>query len=159
MVDDNYTQRKAQQLGMSFSTARSQLVKILMFEMLKRLDENICFKCRKIIDNIEELSIEHKQPWVDIDPQLFWDLDNIAFSHNKCNRPDRPYKVYENEKARNRALYNRIKNDPVRYNKRLQNNRNWYSKIPKDSEKYSQYLERKKNNQRRYDNVEEKNAS
>ena len=30
---------------------------------------------------IEDLSIEHKKPWLDEDPRLFWDMGNIAFSH------------------------------------------------------------------------------
>ncbi|KKL25623.1 hypothetical protein LCGC14_2403400, partial [marine sediment metagenome] len=39
------------------------------------------------IDNIDDFTIEHKIPWLDNDSDLFWDLDNIAFSHNRCNRP------------------------------------------------------------------------
>jgi hypothetical protein len=35
------------------------------------------------------LSIEHKQPWEGISTELFWSLDNIAFSHLRCNRNHR----------------------------------------------------------------------
>jgi len=37
------------------------------------------------IDSVEELSIEHKIPWLNNSSELFWDLDNIAFSHLICN--------------------------------------------------------------------------
>lgn len=33
----------------------------------------------------DDLSIEHKAPWLHRDSALFWDLDNIAFSHLACN--------------------------------------------------------------------------
>jgi hypothetical protein len=34
---------------------------------------------------VKDFSIEHKQRWLDVDPALFWDLTNIAFSHFICN--------------------------------------------------------------------------
>ena len=39
------------------------------------------------IKTVEGLSIEHKTPWLDREnaKELFWDLDNIAFSHLSCN--------------------------------------------------------------------------
>ena len=46
-------------------------------------NEDICFKCKSKIKIVEELSIEHKLPWEGISIELFWDLDNIAFSHLK----------------------------------------------------------------------------
>lgn len=84
---------------MPFGTAMGRLRKILLFEQLKKHGEHVCFKCSKFIETVEELSVEHKQPWLHVSPELFWDIDNIAFSHLKCNKPDRPYKMSESQKA------------------------------------------------------------
>lgn len=32
-------------------------------------------------------SIDHIQPWLHNDNLLFWDLNNVSFSHKKCNKP------------------------------------------------------------------------
>ncbi len=82
--------RKSDLLGMPHGTAAHRLRKLILFDLLKRHDEANCFKCGEIIQTADELSIEHKQPWENVDANLFWDLDNIAFSHMRCNRPDRP---------------------------------------------------------------------
>lgn len=81
------SERIAQQLGMSYGAANGRLRKSILFSLLIRLKENVCFKCGKNIETDDELSIEHKQPWENRDPQLFWDLENIAFSHLSCNVP------------------------------------------------------------------------
>ena len=77
--------RVVEQLGMPFGTATARLRKSILFQLLKKLKENVCFKCGEEILVIGDLSIEHKQPWENRDPKLFWDLDNIAFSHLRCN--------------------------------------------------------------------------
>lgn len=82
---DKSNRTKAKQLGMPYGTAKAKLVKALMFKMAKRLNEDICFQCKEPILTIRELSIEHKIPWLHGDNKLFWDLDNIAFSHLSCN--------------------------------------------------------------------------
>jgi hypothetical protein len=84
-------EKKAATLGMPHGTANGRLRKIILFHLLKKLNENICFKCSQVIDKVEDLSIEHKQPWEGRSADLFWDLDNIAFSHLICNRPHRNY--------------------------------------------------------------------
>ena len=75
------------QLGMPFGTAQGRLRKMIMFQMIQKLGLDICFQCGKKIETVEELSIEHKIPWLDKEnaKELFWDLDNIAFSHLNCN--------------------------------------------------------------------------
>ena len=74
-------------LGMPFSTANYRLHKSLMFSLVVRLELNRCFRCQKVIENENELSIEHKDEWKSsADPKLaFFDLKNIAFSHYDCN--------------------------------------------------------------------------
>lgn len=100
---------KSRQLGMSFSTARSRLVKQLLFRELQGSGGNTCFKCEEKIDDIDTLSIEHKEPWLHVSPDLFWNLDNIAFSHLDCNRPHR----YNGNGKHFTALVDRRKVDGV----------------------------------------------
>ena len=82
-------ERKDATLGMSHGTASNRLRKNILFNLLCKLNENVCFKCTQKINNVDELSIEHKLPWEGISAELFWDLNNIAFSHVRCNRPHR----------------------------------------------------------------------
>ena len=86
----NSNARKDATLGMPHGTAANRLRKMVIFDLLKRHGENICFKCSESIVEVNDLSIEHKQPWEGISATLFWDLANVAFSHLRCNRPDRP---------------------------------------------------------------------
>jgi hypothetical protein len=87
MKYDNSKRQK--QLGLPFGTACNRLRKMLLFSFCQKLGLDTCFKCGTTITNISEFSIEHKKNWLDVDPQLFWNLDNIAFSHSKCNKPER----------------------------------------------------------------------
>ena len=80
--------KKDEQLGESFSTATNRLRKHVMFSLVVRLNENVCFRCGEIIESSDDFSLEHKRPWLDDDPSLFWDMDNIAFSHLGCNARD-----------------------------------------------------------------------
>lgn len=82
--------KKAEQLGMSHGAASNRLRKQIMFALIKfsKIDDlDICFQCGEKIENVDNLSIEHIVPWLDSeDPvELYFDLDNIAFSHLKCN--------------------------------------------------------------------------
>ena len=81
--------RKSAFLGMAHGTAASRLRKLILFHLLIKHGENICFGCGEEIATADELSIEHKQPWEGVSVELFWSLDNIAFSHQRCNRPRR----------------------------------------------------------------------
>jgi hypothetical protein len=73
------------QLGMPRGTAANRLRKLVLFDVLKRHNENICYQCGEQIESADVLSIEHKKPWENVDVKLFWDLSNIAFSHLLCN--------------------------------------------------------------------------
>lgn len=85
----NNNQRKAAFLGIPYGTACGRLRKMLMFRFAQELGYDECFSCGEKIESVEEISIEHKEPWLDRENgvDLFWDLDNIAFSHARCNRP------------------------------------------------------------------------
>jgi len=77
-------------IGMPFGTACYRLRKMVMFNLVKQLNLDSCYRCGSLIENIEDFSIEHKKSWLHKDIKLFWDLNNIAFSHLKCNVYNRP---------------------------------------------------------------------
>jgi hypothetical protein len=76
---------KTIELGVPFGTACARLRKQVMFKLVQETGQDECHKCGLVIESVEELSIEHKEPWQGVSPDLFWDLDNIAFSHRRCN--------------------------------------------------------------------------
>lgn len=78
-------QRKSEVLGMPFGTACYKLRRMVMFSLLQRHEENVRYKCGKAILSAEDLTLEHKETWLDGGAALFWDLGNIAFSHKQCN--------------------------------------------------------------------------
>jgi hypothetical protein len=100
-------QKKAELLGMPAGTATGRLRKAIMFDFCCRLKENVCFRCQKLIDNIDDFSIEHKESWQFApDPvALFFDLENIAFSHLQCNSAAivRPTRKFANRVACDKA--------------------------------------------------------
>ena len=83
-------QKKEQQLGMSLGKARRILESSLMFDLAKQLGLLTCYRCQKPIETVRELSRDHKVPWLDsINPvELYFDINNIAFSHLSCNSGD-----------------------------------------------------------------------
>jgi len=85
----NRTEKKSAFLGMNFGTAHRRLLKQLLFRSLQQSNTDSCFKCEQKIESVDDLSIEHIKPWEGISVELFWDLNNITFSHVKCNRNHR----------------------------------------------------------------------
>jgi hypothetical protein len=81
----DWNQRRSDILGMPFGTACNRLRRMVMFAVLQRHEENVCFKCGKMILKPEDLTLEHKEAWLEGGALLFWDLNNIAFSHRQCN--------------------------------------------------------------------------
>ena len=79
--------KKSDQLGMAIGTASGRLRKMIMFSLVRETGRDVCYRCGKKIHDIDTLSIEHITPWLDSDDpkELFFDLDNIAFSHMTCN--------------------------------------------------------------------------
>lgn len=74
-------------LGIPRTTATHRLRKLILFDFAQRLGLDQCFRCGQRIEGIDDLSIEHKEPWRSADKptQAFFDLENIAFSHWGCN--------------------------------------------------------------------------
>ena len=121
---ENNNKKKSKQLGMNYSTAMSRLRKLILFQLVQETRRNKCFRCKNLIENIEELSIEHKKPWLDNSIELFWKLDNIEFSHLKCNTgAGKKFKKYKSDKERksasNKRYYIKMKLEPgmIRYKK------------------------------------------
>lgn len=88
-------QKAKEQLGIAHGTANGRLRKMLLWKYVVDAGDNICFQCGQTIESIDDLSIDHKTPWLDSeDPiSLFFDLGNIAFSHLSCNmRAARPHR-------------------------------------------------------------------
>lgn len=81
----NETQKRY--LGMAVSTARSRLYKELIFSLTKECGKNNCYRCGKQIESSEDFTVDHKTDWryKEDANELFFDLDNIAFSHHSCN--------------------------------------------------------------------------
>lgn len=78
--------KKKMQLGMNHGTARHRLIKDLLWKFIVDSGQDKCCKCGKTMTK-DSFSIEHIKPWLDSeDPVgLFFDIENISFSHLSCN--------------------------------------------------------------------------
>lgn len=70
---------------MPYGTACQRLRKLILFSLVKETGRDECLRCGDRILTAEELSIEHRDPWLHVDTALFWDINNISFSHRGCN--------------------------------------------------------------------------
>lgn len=79
--------RRGELLGQSFAAAQRGLRKMLLWNFVRETSQDTCFRCGEQIEDVDDLSIEHKEPWQSaLDPKAaFFDLENIAFSHLSCN--------------------------------------------------------------------------
>lgn len=82
-----------EQLGMDVGTAQNRLTKMLLFKY--GVGDSPCYKCGEHIDQWEEMSIDHITPWRNevTAIELFFDLDNISFTHKSCNKKDRRNRI------------------------------------------------------------------
>lgn len=101
-------QRFKEQIGMSTGKASARLKKSIMFALVRQTNKDSCSHCGELIENIDELSVEHVTPWSGSDDPigLFFDLSNIAFSHISCNisaarKPNQKYFTKEERKKAN----------------------------------------------------------
>ena len=81
--------KKSLQLGMNPSTASGRLVKDVLWKLIQQTNQDSCCKCGEKMTR-ETFSIEHITPWLDSDDPvgLYFDLENIGFSHHRCNVRD-----------------------------------------------------------------------
>ncbi len=130
-------------LGVSSSTATSRLRKSIIFALLRQTNKDVCYQCCETIESIEELSIEHVKPWLnDINgKELFFDLNNIAFSHLICNikAGGKPSKIYITEDQRQEQYQKRLEKQRISGKEYYKKNK---AKI--DEKNMAKYWERKK---------------
>jgi hypothetical protein len=90
--------KKQHQLGMNPSTASGRLVKDLLWNFVETTGQSACCKCGEPMSR-ETFSIEHVTPWLDSeDPVgLYFDLENISYSHRACNIKDARRGKYDSE--------------------------------------------------------------
>jgi hypothetical protein len=114
----NAKKKKREQLGMDDSTASHKLRKLILFSLVQQTAQDVCFRFQTKIEIVEDLSIEHKTPWLDSSNPIntFFDLNNIAFSHLKCNIADRrkPNKKYFTDDELKEANQSRWRNSKRR---------------------------------------------
>jgi len=86
MAKDSAT-KKASLLGMPFGTATQRLRKNVLFCVLQATGLDHCYRCGEPIESVDDLSMEHIVPWQSADDPkaVFFDVENISFSHLKCN--------------------------------------------------------------------------
>lgn len=77
--------KKEDQLGMPSGTASNRLRKLILFDLASKLKLVVCFRCGEKIETAADFSIDHRIDWLDVDPDLFWDVENVVFSHFSCN--------------------------------------------------------------------------
>ncbi len=97
--------KKDAQLGMAHGTAANRLRKTLLFKYVTKCSESLCFRCGHEIDNVDNFTIDHKIAWLDSENpvEVFFDLDNVAFSHTECNYKDRRFPA--RQRNHGRTLY------------------------------------------------------
>ena len=78
-------EQKIKQLGMNPSTASHRLIKDLLFDFIIKSGHK-CHRCNGELTR-ETFSVEHITPWLDSENplEMFFDLNNIAYSHLLCN--------------------------------------------------------------------------
>lgn len=81
------TKKREEKLGMNDTRARKILNKDLLFHFAKQLNRGDCYRCGKEMKR-EDFTVDHIENWLNSDDpiSLFFDIDNIAFSHLSCNR-------------------------------------------------------------------------
>lgn len=78
--------KKKEQLGLAIGTATYRLRKLVVFRLVQEAGKDLCYRCSFKIESANDLVFDHKVPWLDNSPHLFWDVENVAFSHAHCNR-------------------------------------------------------------------------
>jgi len=92
--------KKERHVQLGLKTASYKLNKDILFKFIIEAGHN-CFRCGGTLTR-DNFSIDHKIPWLNKENavELFFDLDNIAFSHRICNSKAarKPHKKYSNKK-------------------------------------------------------------
>lgn len=83
----NTPEARKRKLGMSHGRACHIIRKEMMFLLIKEAGRDMCYRCGEPILQSSDMSFDHKVSWEHSNnpKELFFDLDNIAFSHRLCN--------------------------------------------------------------------------
>lgn len=127
--------KRTEKLGRCFSSAYRQLTRDIMFDLIVRANQNICFRCGHQMDR-DNYSIEHKDPWLNSDSPVekFFDLSNISFSHIACNAGEmhKRLRLTPEQKEESRAR-KRINDSAFMRRKRAQDKKyGRYKRLTKD---------------------------
>jgi hypothetical protein len=76
---------KREELGLPIGTASGRLRKMILFKLVQETRRDVCYRCGERIKAVGDLAIDHKEAWLGVSTELFWDLENVAFSHSRCN--------------------------------------------------------------------------
>ncbi len=92
--------KKSSVLGMNFTTARGRLHRDILFKLVVEAGY-VCYRCRRSLDR-ESFTVDHKAHWMQSSTpkKSFFDLQNIAFSHHKCNSGNTCRSKYTPEQAK-----------------------------------------------------------
>lgn len=105
--------KKQEQLNMSVGKASNRLNRLVIFSLIKKCGLDKCYRCGSEITSVNTMSLDHIKDWLDSgDPVgLFFDTDNIKFSHPSCNSSmTRRTKYFTaEEKATRRKVTNKRK--------------------------------------------------
>lgn len=108
--------------------SRYTLSQDLLFDFVIKAGHT-CFRCKKSLTR-NDFTIEHKVPWLKAPnaSELYYSLDNIAYSHLRCNsaasrRPNKLNRTKEEKKAvhaaRERLKWNSLPKEIRRARRRL----------------------------------------
>jgi hypothetical protein len=86
---------------MSYGTAERKLRKAVIYELARQTGKNVCIDCGREINSPEDLALVHVEGWQE-NPDQFFELTNVAFSHASC-KASRGGRGQEEEKEMRRV--------------------------------------------------------
>lgn len=92
------------QLGYkSVAHANRVLMKDLVYHFIFKLGLNKCYRCGGTLDR-DDFTIDHKIPWRHSDNplELFFNIENVKFSHFSCNSANARQPLKNNTHGHNR---------------------------------------------------------
>lgn len=105
--------QQAELLGMPVGTAERKLRKAVIYELAKQLGKNQCLECGHSISDPEDLAVVHVEDWKD-DPDSYFDLANVAFSHASCRARRHGKRQGEKEVSKVEVIVEDSKGNPLR---------------------------------------------
>jgi hypothetical protein len=121
-------QTKRSQLGMHSSKASQRLLRSVLFSILIEHGLDICYRCGEKIESVQDLTLDHKEPWLHASVDLFWDVKNIAFSHRGCNSAVRRGSIRRKDGKRWDSQEVRRENTLSSYKRNYPKNKDMYNK-------------------------------